>query len=171
MLRTRDRRSLFKEACRVAVHAGDFRMAWIGVVDPATGEGTIDASAGAEDAYVATLRFTGRPDRPESALPASRAVQARKPVICDDVETEASLGERRAEMMARGYRSLAAFPIVVDGRPLAVFVLYAGEPGFFDDEEVALLGELAADISFALENIAKEEKLNYLAYYDPLTGL
>jgi len=171
MLRTRDRRSLFKEACRVAVQAGDFRMAWIGVVDPATGEGTVDASAGAEDAYVGTLRFTGRRDGSESALPASRAVQGGEPVICDDVESESSLGEQRAQMMARGYRSLAAFPIVVDGRPLAVFVLYAGEPGFFDDEEVALLGELAADISFALDNIAKEEKLNYLAYYDPLTGL
>jgi diguanylate cyclase (GGDEF)-like protein len=98
-------------------------------------------------------------------------VRGARPVICDDLESEPSLGEGRGEMLAHGYRSLAAFPIIVDGLPLAVLALYAGEPGFFDEEEVGLLNELAADISFALENIGKEEKLNYLAYYDPLTGL
>src|SRR6185436_14244140 len=45
------------------------------------------------------------------------------------------------------------------------------EPHFFDDEEIKLLTELAGDISFAMEYIEKEEKLNYLAYYDALTGL
>jgi diguanylate cyclase (GGDEF)-like protein len=171
MLRTRERDSLFKEACRVAVQAGDFKMAWIGVVDAATSEGRVAAWAGVDDAYIGAVRFTGREDRPGSALPASRAVRGGKPVICDDLESEPSLGDRRGEMLARGYRSLAALPMVVEGRPLAVLVLCAGEPGFFDDEEVGLLNELTADISFALENIGKEEKLSYLAYYDPLTGL
>jgi len=50
-------------------------------------------------------------------------------------------------------------------------VLYAVEAGFFDDEETKLLVELAGDISFALEHIKKVEKLDYLAYYDQLTGL
>jgi diguanylate cyclase (GGDEF)-like protein len=34
-----------------------------------------------------------------------------------------------------------------------------------------LLLELAGDVSFALDHIEKEEKLDYLAYYDSLTGL
>src|SRR5438477_10646478 len=34
-----------------------------------------------------------------------------------------------------------------------------------------LLLELAGHISLALDHMAKEEKLNYLAYYDALTGL
>jgi diguanylate cyclase (GGDEF)-like protein len=34
-----------------------------------------------------------------------------------------------------------------------------------------LLRELAGDISFALEHIEKSEKIDYLAYYDQLTGL
>ena len=34
-----------------------------------------------------------------------------------------------------------------------------------------LLTELAGDISFALDYLEKAEKLNYLAYYDSLTGL
>jgi diguanylate cyclase (GGDEF)-like protein len=49
--------------------------------------------------------------------------------------------------------------------------LYASERNFFDEEELKLLQELARDISFALEFIAKGERVDYLAYYDSLTGL
>jgi diguanylate cyclase (GGDEF)-like protein len=171
MLRTRERDSLFQEACRVAVQAGDFKMAWIGVIDPASGDGKVVAWSGAEEGYFDKMRLTSRADAPQSELPACRAVRKASPVICNDLETEASTAALREKMLARGYRSLAAFPIVVDGRALAVLALYAGEAGFFDEAEMSLLNELAADISFALEYIGKEEKLNYLAYYDPLTGL
>jgi diguanylate cyclase (GGDEF)-like protein len=33
-----------------------------------------------------------------------------------------------------------------------------------------LLGELAGDVSYALDHIEKAEKLDYISYYDPLTG-
>jgi diguanylate cyclase (GGDEF)-like protein len=52
-----------------------------------------------------------------------------------------------------------------------VLTLYAPERNFFDDDELKLLNELSADISFALTFIAKDETVNYLAYYDALTGL
>jgi diguanylate cyclase (GGDEF)-like protein len=55
----------------------------------------------------------------------------------------------------------------VDG----VFVLYAKERGFFSGDEIAMLSELASDVSFALQGIAKQNKLDYLSYYDPLTAL
>jgi diguanylate cyclase (GGDEF)-like protein len=41
----------------------------------------------------------------------------------------------------------------------------------FDDDEMKLLSELADDISYALEYIDKNERLDYFAYYDPLTDL
>jgi diguanylate cyclase (GGDEF)-like protein len=50
-------------------------------------------------------------------------------------------------------------------------VLATTERGFFDAQEMNLLLELAGDISFALGHIEKAEQLNYLAYYDVLTGL
>jgi len=52
-----------------------------------------------------------------------------------------------------------------------VLALYSEEIAFFDAEEMKLLLELAGDISFALDGFAKEEKLDYLAFYDPLTGV
>jgi len=49
--------------------------------------------------------------------------------------------------------------------------MYATESNFFDEEELALLKELAANVSFALDHIQKKDRLDYLASYDPLTGL
>lgn len=43
-------------------------------------------------------------------------------------------------------------PLMVADEPVGVLVLYAGETGFFDHEELKLLKDLAGDISFALNH-------------------
>ena len=67
--------------------------------------------------------------------------------------------------------SMAVLPLIVANEGVGVLALYAEEAGFFDGEEMKLLTELAGDIAFAMDHIEKAEKLNYLAYYDVLTGL
>src|SRR5207245_2292440 len=77
----------------------------------------------------------------------------------------------RKEASVRGFHSLVVLPLLVSDEAVGVLALYATEVGFFDEEEMKLLIELAGDISFALDHIPKAEKLDYLAYYDSLTGL
>ena len=62
-------------------------------------------------------------------------------------------------------------PLIVDGEVKATLTLFARERDFFSDEEMKLLTELAGDIAFAIDNIEKRERLDYLALYDQLTGL
>jgi diguanylate cyclase (GGDEF)-like protein len=45
------------------------------------------------------------------------------------------------------------------------------EAGYFDEAEMKLLRELAGNIAYAIDHIDKQERLDYLAYYDELTGL
>ena len=68
-------------------------------------------------------------------------------------------------------RSIAVLPLVASDEVVGVLALYASEPEFFHEEEMKLLTELAGDIGFAIDTIEKRERLNYLAYYDALTGL
>jgi len=46
---------------------------------------------------------------------------------------------------------------------VGTLTIYAREPNFFDEEEQRLLTELAGDISFALANIRRQQKLDKLA--------
>jgi diguanylate cyclase (GGDEF)-like protein len=77
----------------------------------------------------------------------------------------------RGELTAMGVRSLAVLPIVMRGETAAVLTLHATEPGVFDAQEMKLLHELIGDIAFALEHIENSERVDYLAFYDELTGL
>lgn len=157
IIRARSRRELFQEVCRIAVREGLFAFAWIAAVNRQTGNVEVAASAGA-----ARARADQGFDVPARLDP--------NPLIVNDVQADPQMAARRASMDA-GVRSLAALPIVVSGEAAAVLELQSVEADLFDDQEIQLLTELAGDIGFALQTIEKQERLDYLAYYDPLTGL
>jgi diguanylate cyclase (GGDEF)-like protein/PAS domain S-box-containing protein len=171
IIRIHDRDELFRETCRVAVDAGAFRMAWIGVLDPQTLDGKAVAWYGGEAGYVDQIKITARDGTPDSQRPACRALRQMQPVVCNDVSTDLEMGPLREEILRRGHKSLACFPLTVSGLPVGVISLFAGESNAFDEEEIRLLQELAGNIAFAMDHIEKQGKLDYLSYYDELTGL
>jgi diguanylate cyclase (GGDEF)-like protein/PAS domain S-box-containing protein len=171
IVRVGDRQELFSEACRIAVDAGAFRMAWIGVIDSQTLEGKVVAWHGGKQEYVSGIKLNAREGAPDSQRPACRALQQARPVICNDIATDPSALSVRDELLERGHKSLGCFPLIVAGRPTAVLALYADESNAFDEGEARLLLKLAGNISFALDHLEKQERLDYLACYDELTGL
>ena len=175
IVRVRDRQELFREACRIAVELGKFRLAWIGLLDP--GGHRVKPVAWISDASAPPPRLDD-----EFAVAANAAVSADTGLLghairlgslatCNDIETSCDEIFPH-DALGRGCRSTAVFPLFEDGRMTAVLALYAAEAGVFEDQmELTLLRELAGDISFALEYISKGEQLDHLAYYDALTGL
>jgi diguanylate cyclase (GGDEF)-like protein len=166
----RDRTRLLQEACRIAVEAGGFRMSWAALADDATARLAVVGSNGTDDAYLRLLPLSLDPAAGDAFGLAGRAAVGRRPVVVHDVAADAKI-TLRAEARARGLHSAALVPVLVGDRAAGVLALYATEVGFFNDEEVKLLSELAADLSLALEHIEKSEQVDYLALYDPLTGL
>jgi diguanylate cyclase (GGDEF)-like protein len=98
------------------------------------------------------------------------AVHHQKISILNQIKKLQSRGLGK-DAVKRGARSTVCLPVVADNITLALLVLYVNEEDFFDEEEVGLLNEISADIAFALEAISKQKKLDYLAYFDELTGL
>src|SRR5712691_1261511 len=170
IVRVREREELYREACRVAVEAGQFRMAWIGVVDQAAGLVKPVASAGEVRDFFESAPLAVIENKPGGHGLAGRAIRGKKAMISNDIKNDPQRLMRK-ELDERGIHSLAVIPLIVGGEAIGVLALYAAEVGAFDNEEMRLLLELAGDISFALGHIEKAEKLEYLAYYDPLTGL
>jgi diguanylate cyclase (GGDEF)-like protein/PAS domain S-box-containing protein len=171
IVRVRKRQELLEEACRLAVEHGKFRFAWIGKLDTDTQEVIPAATAGHDDGYLAQINLTIKEDSLGNCELTAQALSRASPVVCNDIASDDRMKVWRAQALKRGYRSVALFPLILDSRPFGVFVLYAPEPGFFDEEEMKLLIEMAGDISFALKHIENEERLNYLAYFDEVTGL
>ncbi len=170
MMRTRARKVLLGEACRIAVTEGGVLAAWVGwhdrdarrIVPLASAgrlEGMLDRAAGPIEAAPG-----------EEASISARVLQGGVAIATEDMRSSPGVRYRN-EALERGYLSAMHLPLNIEGRTEGVLVLYAGQVGFFDDEEQRLLKELAADVSFAVDSLAKSERLDYLAYYDVLTGL
>ncbi len=163
IVRIRDRDELMQEACRIAVDEGRFEIAWIGIVGPRHPQ----VAAGARRTPQGAERhLPSWPTSPRHA--ANRVLHEARSVIINDLAGEAQLGTGHEPLQCS---SMAAFPIRVDGELRGVLTLCAAEAGYFDEQELRLLRELAGDIGFGLQYIGKEEGLRYLAFYDPLTGL
>lgn len=154
ILRERDPERLYRSACRLAVEIAGFRFAWVGLVDPAEDRLRPVARAGFEDGYLDAAVVRARSGK-ESLGPAGTAIRERRPSICDDVATDPRMEPWRDAALARGYRACAGFPLVREGSAIGALVVYAGDSGFFDAERTALLEDLAADISLALDSIGE----------------
>lgn len=172
ILHARDRDELFREACQIAVDAGGFRMAVIGMVDQAAKKFTPVASAGADHDLFAAIeaQLVSRGSTQDNENLGALAVRDKKVVVSNDPGSDpwVLLGQRYVES---GIRSLAVLPIIIREQAVGVLALYASESDFFHEIELKLLKALASNIAYAIDHIGKQEQLNYLAYYDEVTGL
>ncbi|GAB6284485.1 MAG: hypothetical protein STSR0009_06850 [Methanoregula sp.] len=146
---------LFREVCRIAVETGKFRMAWMGIVDPKKNELHPFAGYGTGDGTQHSIQF---PDEPEGFESSRRAVREQQQVICNDVDPGGFVHPSATRTNAHTYRSMAAVPLFLHNTVIGTLQLYDAEPGFFADEEIKLLLEIASDLSFALEKMSEEEQ-------------
>jgi PAS domain S-box-containing protein len=150
-VRIRDSAQLCQEACRILVEAGGYRAAWVGVIDRDRRELKPIARAGEGAGFVARLRISL--DAPGDRGPAATALREDRSVVrADAVEAPGNM-PFHTEALELGFRAAAAFPLRIEDEVIGALSIYAGEPGFFDDEQVHLLEALAADLSFALQSV------------------
>ncbi len=168
IVRVHDRDELFREACRIAVEAGAFTMAWVGLQDADGSQIRVVASYGERaEEYLKDIEV----ETPLLVGPSGTSIRENRPVWIQNFQQNEMTEPWHKRSAGLGWSSLATLPLRRAGVPIGALLLYAGEIGAFDNEEEQQLIELAANLSFAIDHIEKERKLNYLAYYDVLTGL
>ncbi len=150
-----DRETLLRETCRVAVEYGQFRLAWVGLIDPATQMVAPVVFAGDEQGYLSDLQI-GYKDEELGRGPTGTAIREGRCVLCQDIATDPGMRPWRTAALQRGLRSSAAVPIRQTGQIFGVLTVYAGEPHPFDAEEEALLVKIGQAISFALDGLIHE---------------
>jgi PAS domain S-box-containing protein len=150
IMREKDPQALLTVACQIAVEKGRFRMAWIGLVDTPGQTMKITAHAGATDDTLQILRSLVEDGKPNCAF-TCQALHTGQHGICNHIAHDPQAESWRDAALQRDYHAVASLPLMAGETAIGTFNLYAGEPDFFDAEEMRLLDELAMDISFALE--------------------
>ena len=176
IVRVRSREELFEKACEIAAREGGFRMAMIAMVNRSLMTIVPVASVGMSATVLQGLAARFASNEVHRTGPAlgltmpERAVSEKRAIVNNDLKANPTAIFAR-QHLEDGIRAIAMLPIIVADEAIGVLALYAHEPDFFHDEELKLLEELTRDIAFALEHMAKQDRLDYLAYYDVLTGL
>jgi PAS domain S-box-containing protein len=157
IVRERDRDRLLAEACRILVEDSEFQMVWVGFADEERGVVVPAAAFGAGTDFLGQteIRFD---DSALGAEPTGTAIREQREVVVLDWATDPTLGPWREAGRARGFCASASFPLHAVGMPRGALAVYSGA-GAFDDEVVALLKDLAEDLSFAMGSIATDEAL------------
>src|SRR5262249_48215458 len=76
-----------------------------------------------------------------------------------------------APLKERQLRAVAALPLAIDGTTIGALTVFSQTAGVFDPAELKIFQELTANLRFALQFLQKDEALQFLSYFDGLTGL
>lgn len=171
VLRIRDRDLLLQEACRVAVEVGRYTSAVVWMVEPGARHARRGHIAGERVLNLVPDRARiGDGSERDSSL-TGRAMRTGEICACWDLTRSEVPLFGREQMFAAGVRSVVALPFMVDGIPAGALTLTSKDSTLVRDDELLLLQDIAASLSFALRSQQHADTAEYLAHYDPLTGL
>lgn len=185
LLHATDEQALLQEMCQVIVEHGGYRLAAVGYAEQDEAK-TI--RWGASVSSVPGILGPGAPyftwaDTELGGTATGTAIRTGLPCVGRHIFTDPAFAgpgfERlRDDAVRGGYASVTAFPLRIDHAVIGALAMAAAEPDAFDEDEVRLLDELAADLAYGIANLRMrilhreaQATIVRLAYYDALTAL
>ena len=151
VMRIKDRKKLFKTICDICIEYGKFEMAWIGLIDPESGNISPVIHCGDEDGYLENISININ-DTPSLHKPSVMAIDKGEFSVGEDLEKDLDRNWRE-EALKRNYRSLASIPLKLKKEVIGILNIYSSNPNFFKEDEINLVKEMGLDISLALDSI------------------
>lgn len=151
-----DENELFTRICEVVVNEGGMKMAWIGLMDDASGRILPSHAFGEGTDYLEGIEISVRADDPHGQGPTGTAARENHPVWLDNFAINPLTSPWHQRAARHGWASSAALPIRRGGRAVGALTFYTTISHWFDDETRHLLQEMAGDISYALDKFAAE---------------
>lgn len=178
IVRAKSPAELFRFVCEAAAEGGRFTCTSVALTRPDSDLFDVVAIGGPTSDRAREMLISTDPAKPEGRGLSGRAFRDGKACIANDYQAESDAPIFRTAMQLQGAQSGAAFPLFTGGKTVGVMLFVSTEKDTFTTEFVELLQRLTANISFALENYGRaeekrraDERIEYLASHDSLTGL
>lgn len=147
---------LFARICEVVVRNAGMKLAWIGLVDPASGRIEPTYAFGDCTAYLHGIEVSVRADDPHGQGSAGTAVRENQPVWLEDFSNDPRTAPWHERAQRHGIASAASLPVRRAGKPIGALTFYAAETGMYDQETRALFESMTTQISYALDKFDSE---------------
>jgi diguanylate cyclase (GGDEF)-like protein len=157
VVRIRDRNELLLEACRLSVTVGGYPTALVALHQPKTQRLEPVAHQGADELVAHTLCELLEAKVAKAAASGNKARDPAAPFTCRDAGAT--------------HTAVIGLPLIVDKTVVGVLGLCPREQGALTEEELVMLREVAANLSFALQYLRQDSRVRLLSYFDVLTGL
>ncbi|MBR0841983.1 GAF domain-containing protein [Bradyrhizobium liaoningense] len=173
IMRAKTREELFEVACQAAVLGGVFASVTIGIMDEKRELVRVVAVKGRLQELMAGRTCIVSPDHPEGQGIIGTSLRTQRPSVINDYLHDPRSAHWHSKAAEDGTRAAASFPLLRAGQePIGVLLFLAPEENTFTPDLVELLGRLAENVSFALDNFDRaEEKARTKAQKERLTRM
>ncbi len=148
IIHSTDEQTLLETVCWYLVEQGGYTTAWVGIADPDQAIRVI-ACGGDTGGDLEQLSMSWGSEA-NGQGPCGRAIATGKPQVCRNLADHGCSDPWRSRALAAGYRSTVALPLNVRRERFGVLTIHSSESDNFDNREVSLLVDLAADIGFGI---------------------
>ncbi len=155
-----DEAELLETVCRVVVEDGGYAMAWIGWAEDDEAKSVRPVAKAGDDAgYLQNAQFSWDAGSPYGQGPAGTAIRSATTQVIQNWHTNPLTEPWRDRALLCGFNSSISLPLMGSKRCLGMLIAYATEPEAFDTQEVALLEELARNLSYGIQALrARSER-------------
>lgn len=152
MLRARqDEQQLLAQMCQAIGEAGGYRLVWVGYAEDDTEQSIRPITHWGQPAagYFENVSLTWS-DTEGGRAPAGRAIRSGKPAVVQNVRGEAGPQPWQELTLRCGCAACLALPLRLDDRVIGALNICAEEADAFGAEDIELLSETSADLSFGI---------------------
>ncbi|MFT4118422.1 GAF domain-containing protein [Bradyrhizobium sp.] len=159
IMRAKTREELFEVACQAAVLGDMFASATIGILDQDRSCVRVVAVKGRlQDRMVGRTAIVSA-DHPQGQGIIGISLRTRRPCVMNDYLRDPRSEHWRLQATEDGTRAAASFPLLRAGlEPIGILLFLASDEDAFTPDLVELLGRLAENVSFALDNFDRAEE-------------
>jgi PAS domain S-box-containing protein len=159
LIRAQSEPALLQAICQTIVEVGGYRLAWVGFAEQDEAKTVRPvARAGHEAGYLDAAMITWD-DSERGRGPTGTAIRTGKLVTARHIQTDPDFESWRVETVKRGYASSVSLPLVIGDQVIGALSIYAEESDAFDQQELDLLAELAADLAYGIASLRTREAL------------